>query len=65
VAIEGREFYDDAYFVKFFEGAKPIVDRRISESIGGVAAIVAGAWEKAGKPALPLDDSRPPARIRR
>jgi hypothetical protein len=64
-ATESREFYDDTYFAKFFEGAKPIVERRISESIGGVAAMIAGAWEKAGKPALPLDDTRPPARIRR
>jgi hypothetical protein len=64
-AIEGREFYDDAYFGRFFEGGKSIAERRISESIGGVAAMIAGAWQKAGKPALPLDDTRPPARIRR
>ncbi|MEX2272767.1 MAG: hypothetical protein WD690_14945 [Vicinamibacterales bacterium] len=64
-ATEGREFYDDAYFEKFFAGAKPIVERRISEAIGGVAAVIAGAWERAGKPVLPVDDTRPPARIRR
>lgn len=64
-ATEGREFYDDAYFEGFFAGAKPVVERRINEAIGGVAAIIAGAWEKAGKPALPLTDTRTPARIRR
>ena len=64
-AIEGREFYDDAYFEKFFAGAKPVVERRISESIGGVAAMIAGAWQKAGKPVLPIEEIRPPARIRR
>jgi hypothetical protein len=64
-ATEGREFYDDAYFEKFFTGAKPVVERRISEAIGGVAAVIAGAWQKAGKPVLPVDDMRTPSRIRR
>lgn len=64
-ATEGREFYDDAYFEKFFAGAKPVVERRINEAIGGVAAVIAGAWQKAGKPVLPVDDMRTPARIRR
>ncbi|MDQ3070409.1 MAG: zinc dependent phospholipase C family protein [Acidobacteriota bacterium] len=65
-AIEGREFYDKAYYKAFFGGgAQPIVERRINEAIGGVAAVIAGAWEKAGKPALPMDDTRAPARIRR
>ena len=64
-ATEGREFYDDAYFEAFFAKAKPIVERRISEAIGGVAAVVAGAWQTAGKPVLPINEMRPPSRIRR
>jgi hypothetical protein len=64
-ATEGREFYDDAYFEKFFSGAKPVVEKRISEAIGGVAAVIAGAWQKAGKPVLPIDEMRTPSRIRR
>jgi hypothetical protein len=64
-AIQGREFYDDAYFDTFFAGAKPVVERRISEAIGGVAAVIAGAWQTAGKPVLPIDEIRTPARIRR
>lgn len=64
-ATEGREFYDDAYFEAFFVKAKPIVERRISEAIGGVAAVIAGAWQSAGKPVLPIDEMRPPSRIRR
>lgn len=64
-ATEGREFYDDAYFDAFFARAKPIVEQRISEAIGGVAAIIAGAWQTAGKPTLPIDEIRTPARIRR
>lgn len=64
-AIEGREFYDDAYFDAFFMGAKPVVERRINQAIGGVAAVIAGAWKKAGSPVLPVDEVRRPARIRR
>ena len=64
-AIAGREFYDDAYFDAFFGKAQPVVERRINEAIGGVAAVIAGAWKKAGSPTLPLDETRPPARIRR
>lgn len=64
-AIEGREFYDDAYFEAFFGKAHPVVERRIREAIGGVAAVVAGAWQAAGKPVLPINETRTPARIRR
>ncbi len=64
-ATQGREFYDVAYFEAFYGGAKPIVERRINEAIGGVAAVIAGAWKKAGSPVLPLDEVRAPARIRR
>jgi len=64
-ATDRREFYDDAYFEAFFVKAKPVVERRISEAIGGVAAVIAGAWQTAGKPVLPIDEMRPPSRIRR
>lgn len=64
-ATEGREFYDDGYYEAFFTRAKPIVERRISEAAGGVAAVIAGAWQTAGKPVLPIDEIRTPPRIRR
>lgn len=64
-AAAGREFYDDAYFAAFFSGARPVLERRLNQSIGAVAAVIASAWEKAGRPKLPLDAPRPPARIRR
>jgi len=64
-AIEGREFYDEGYFEVFFEGARPVVEQRISQAIGGVAAVIAGAWKTAGSPVLPIDETRRPARIRR
>jgi hypothetical protein len=64
-ATAGREFYDDEYSEKFFTGAKPVVERRISEAIGSVAAVITGAWQTAGKPVLPIDEIRTPSRIRR
>lgn len=64
-ATEGREFYDDAYYTAFRRGAGPIVEKRMSEAASAVASAIVSAWEKAGRPALPLPGPRPPARIRR
>lgn len=64
-ALAGREFYDDAYFEAFFGGAKPVIEQRINQAIGGVAAMIAGAWKTAGSPVLPVNEMRRPARIRR
>jgi alkylated DNA nucleotide flippase Atl1 len=63
-ATAGREFYDDAYFAAFLKGAQPVVEKRLSESVSGVVSVVVSAWEKAGRPKLPLDTPRPPVRIR-
>ena len=64
-ATEGREFYDDAYFDALFKGTRATVERRLSEAASGVASAALSAWTEAGKPALPVDAPRPPARIRR
>lgn len=64
-ATEGREFYDASYFDAFVKGAGPIAERRLSEAASGVASAVYSAWVDAGRPALPADGVRPPARIRR
>jgi hypothetical protein len=64
-AAEGRELYDDAYFEKFANGALPTLERRLNDSIAAVAAAIAGAWEQAGKPAVPTELPRTPRRIRR
>lgn len=64
-AAEGREFYDDRYFDAFAKGALPVLERRLNESITGVAAIIAGAWEAAGRPAVSGAGPRTPRRIRR
>jgi alkylated DNA nucleotide flippase Atl1 len=64
-AAEGREFYDDAYFAAFWTGARPIVEKRLGDASSAVASAIVSAWEKGGKPKLPLAGPRTPARIRR
>ena len=64
-AAEGREFYDDAYFEAFAAGTLTTLERRLNDSIASVAAFIAGAWEAAGKPAIPKEGPRTPRRIRR
>jgi hypothetical protein len=64
-AIGTRDVYDDAYFEMFFAANKPVLERRLNESIAAVAAMIAGAWEAAGKPAVPLDPPQTPQRRRR
>ena len=64
-AIGSRDVYDDAYYSAFFAANRQAMERRLSESISAVAAMIAGAWEAAGKPALPLDPPAAPQRRRR
>ena len=64
-AVAGREFYDDAYFDELFVSVRPILEKRLSDSIAGVAAIISAAWVEAGRPALPLEAPRTPRRVRR
>lgn len=65
-AIGTRDLYDDMYFAAFFKSSRPVLERRLSESIAAVAAMIAGAWEAAGRPAVPADaPTPPPARRRR
>lgn len=64
-AVQGRDEYDEAYFEQFLAGAKPVVERQLSAAISDVAAVIAGAWEAGGKPALPLDPPRTTRKVRR
>jgi len=64
-AAEGREFYDDAYFEKFAAGTLPTLETRLNDSIAAVAAMITGAWEQAGRPAIPTAAPRTPRPIRR
>lgn len=64
-ALGSRDVYDDEYYEAFFRANRPVMERRLNESIAAVAAVIAGAWEAAGKPALPLNPPATPQRKRR
>ena len=53
-AIGNRDAYDDQYFETLFARTRPTLEKRLSDSITGVASIIASAWEQAGKPMLPV-----------
>jgi hypothetical protein len=54
VAIGARDVYDDAYYEAFFKGSRAVLEKRLDESSAAVAAMIAGAWEAAGKPPVPV-----------
>jgi len=64
-AVSGRDFYDDGYFAKLFAATRPTLEKRLSDSIAGVAAMITAAWVEAGRPALPVDIPNPPRPVRR
>lgn len=64
-AIGSRDVYDDAYYAGFFKANRAVLERRLNESIAAVAAMIAGAWDAAGRPAVPLDPAVQPQRRRR
>jgi hypothetical protein len=64
-AIGTRDVYDDEYYRAFFAANRPVLERRLNESIAAVAAMITGAWEAAGKPLVPVDPPTTPQRRRR
>jgi hypothetical protein len=64
-AVAGKSVYDDDYFEKFFVAVKPVLERRLSESITATAALILGAWEAAGRPVPSLEVSRPVEKVGR
>lgn len=64
-AIGTRDVYDEAYYEAFFAANRAVMERRLGESAAAVAAMIAGAWEAAGKPAVPVTPSVTPQRRRR
>ena len=63
-AAAGKDVYDDDYFEKFFVSVRPILEKRLSESIAASAGVIIGAWEAAGKPAL-KEGARAPQKVKR
>ena len=64
-AIGNRDEYDDAYYAAFFKANRAVLERRLNEAIAASAAMIAGAWEAAGKPTVPVNPRVPPQRRRR
>jgi hypothetical protein len=64
-AIGTRDEYDDAYYAAFFKANRAVLERRLNESIAASAAMIAGAWEAAGKRGVPLSPRALPQRRRR
>jgi hypothetical protein len=64
-AAAGREFYDDGYFAVFATEQLDVLQQRLNDSITAVASMIVGAWEQAGRPALPPDAPRKPRPIAR
>jgi len=65
-AIGDRDAYDEAYYESFFAANRSVMERRLNDSIAAIAAMITGAWEAAGKPAMTVNlGSVPPQRRRR
>jgi hypothetical protein len=70
-AAQSREFYDEGYFEVLASEQLSVLEARLNDSITAVAAMVIGAWEHAGRPAVPVERPvrqprpiRPPGRQR-
>jgi hypothetical protein len=57
-AAAGKNTYDDDYFEKFFARTRPILEQRLADSITATAAVIVGAWERAGRPTLAIEGTR-------
>jgi hypothetical protein len=64
-AVEGKDLYDDAYYDAFFGKVKPILEQRLSDSIGDVVGVITAAWIEAGRPAVPVDAPITPKKVRK
>ena len=53
-ALGASGTYDEAYYDAFFRANRRVLERRVTESIQAVAAMIAGAWHAAGRPAVEL-----------
>jgi len=64
-AIGGSEVYDDRYFTLFFSKVRPILERRLSDSITASASMITAAWVEAGRLPVPLEQPRTPRKVRK
>jgi hypothetical protein len=54
-AVVGLTEYGDEYFDRWSKTAGPILDAQVSDAIAATVAVFEGAWERAGRPELPLE----------
>src|SRR5205085_6869171 len=64
-AAAGKDTYDGDYFEKFFLRVRPILEQRLAEAITATAAVISGAWEGAGRPALTIKGARPTEQVKK
>jgi len=64
-AVAGKDVYDDDYFEKLFVRTRPILEQRLADSMTATAAVIIGAWERAGRPALAIEGARPLEKVRK
>ncbi len=60
-AVAGRQSYDDAYFEMLAKEQLAVIERRLNDAITAVASVIIGAWEQAGRPAVPPERPGPRA----
>lgn len=64
-ASAGKETYDADYFEKFFVTVRPVLEKRLADSITATAALIMGAWEQAGRPTLTLEGARSVEKVKK
>jgi hypothetical protein len=64
-AVGTRTEYDDGYFDLFFAAVKPILERQLDASITMTAAMIVGAWDKAGRPDLTVQPRNTVRKVRK
>jgi len=64
-SVSGKDTYDEDYFEKLFVRTRPILEQRLGDSITATASAIIGAWERAGRPALAFEGTRPVEKVRK
>jgi hypothetical protein len=47
---DGRLVYDDAYYARFFDAVRPVLESRLRASVDDVASVLVAAWTAGGSP---------------
>ena len=64
-SVAGKDTYDDDYFETFFTKVRPILEQRLSEAITATAGVIIGAWDRAGRPVVKLENARQPQKVKK